>query len=63
MIWAFQNTSYTPENYIGSVCRTHLLEWQDCAIGPKDSDIVAINASQDQTQAEQLLTEILPLFG
>ena len=63
MIWAYRNTSYALENYRGSVCSTYLLEWQDCAIGPTDSDMVVINASQDQTQAEQLLIETLQLIG
>ena len=61
--WAFKNSSYTPENYIGSACSTHLLEWQDCAVGPTDSGIVTINASQDQSQTEQLLIETLQMIG
>ena len=63
MIWAYRNTSYALESYMGIVCSAYLLEWQDCAIGPTDSDIVAISASQDQTQAEQLLIETLQLIG
>ena len=63
MIWAFKNTSYAPENYIGSACSTQLLEWQDCAVGPTDSGIVTINATQDQSESEQLLTETLQMIG
>ena len=57
MIWKLKNSSYNPEPYIGSVCRSYLLAWQDCAVGPMDSDIIVINASQDQTENEQLAVE------
>ena len=64
MIWQFQNSSYyVPEAYTGSVCRSYLLAWQDCAVGPTDSGNVAINAFQDQTMTEQLLSETIKAVG
>ena len=56
--WELVNSSYnTPQLYTGSVCRSYLLAWQDCAIGPTDLGNVVINASQDQAVTEQLLSD------
>ena len=51
--WEFDNSSCKPAPYIGSVCTTHLLKWQDCTIGSSESGIVAISAEVDQNEVEQ----------
>ena len=62
--WEFVNSSYnTPELYIGSVCRSFLLAWQDCAIGPIDSANIVINATQDQMITEEDINETVQTIG
>ena len=62
--WEYVNSSYnTPELYIGSVCRSYLLAWQDCAIGPIDSASIVINATQAQTITENDLSETVQAIG
>ena len=62
MAWVLDNSTCNPEPYIGSVCRTHLLKWQDCAIGPSESGIVTINTEIDQNEAEQMTVNFLQVI-
>ena len=57
------NSSCTPVPYIENVCRAHLLEWQDCAIGTSESGIVVISAEIDQTETEQMVVNFLQVSG
>ena len=59
MAWVFDNSTCNPQPYIGSICRTQLLKWQNCAIGPSESGTVAISTEVDQNQAEQIAIEFL----
>ena len=62
--WLLDDSSCNaPEIYTGSVCRTYLLAWQNCAIGPKQSDALAINATTDQADMEQLVIQIFEALG
>ena len=64
LIWKFQNsTSLAPEAYVGSVCTSYLLSWQNCVVGPTDSGIIVINATVDQAENEQLAIETLEAIG
>ena len=64
LIWEFQsNTSLAPEAYIGSVCTSYLLSWQNCAVGPVDSGIIVINATVDQAENEQLAIDTLDVIS
>ena len=63
IMWELVNDSYNAEVYTGSVCRSYLLGWQECMIGPTDSGIVAINSSQNQTDTEKLAVESLQVLG
>ena len=64
VIWELQNESYyNPEPYTGSVCRSSLLVWQDCALGPTNSENIVIGVIQDQTVTEQLLSDVIQAIG
>ena len=63
MAWEFDNDSCNPEPYTGSVCRTHLLKWQNCAVGPTESGIVAISTHINQAENEKLALEAFQLIG
>ena len=64
MIWGFQDSSfYTPEPYIGGVCTSFLLDWQDCAVGPTESGIIVINTTVDQEEKEQLAKQALQVIS
>ena len=64
MIWEFQNDTFlAPEAYIGSVCSSYLLSWQNCAVGTTDSDVIIINATADQAENEQLAIDIIQALG
>ena len=64
LIWEFQsNTSLAPEAYIGSVCTSYLLSWQNCAVGLTDSGIIVINATVDQAENEQLAIDTFSAIG
>ena len=63
MAWEFSNSSHDAEPYIGSVCRSHLLAWQDCAIGSAESGIVLVNAFINQPGVENGVNKSLQLLG
>ena len=63
-IMEFVNSSYTtPQLYTGSLCKSYLLAWQECIIGPTDSSTVVINASEDQAVTEQMLLDTFQALG
>ena len=60
----FVNSSYnTPQLYTERVCRSYLLAWKDCIIGPTGSSNVVINASQEQAVTEQMLLDTFQVIG
>ena len=64
MIWEFQNNTFlAPEAYIGSVCSSYLLTWQNCAVGTTYSDIIIINATADQAENELLAMDSIQAIG
>ena len=47
------NSSYNLETYVGSVCKEHLLTWQDCTIGASVLNTIAINVTTTQAESEE----------
>ena len=61
--WVLVNSSYNLETYVGSVCKPHLLAWQDCTIGVSDLDTVAVNVTKSQAESEKLAIESFDALG
>ena len=63
MTWSFMNSSFNPQIYVGSVCRNHLLAWQNCTIGSSVVDNISISVMESQAEIEQLAVQTYDVIG
>ena len=63
LFWEYGNSTCKPDLYIGSVCSTDLMTWQNCVFGTTESDIPLITELSDQEEAEELAVTILQVIG
>ena len=61
--WILVNSSYNLETYVGSVCKEHLLAWQDCTIGVAVVHIIPINVTRSQAESEEQAIESIATLG
>ena len=55
--WVAENRTCSPVPYTGEVCRSTLLEWQDCIVGQNSSNSVLISVVGSQSLLEHQATQ------